>query len=79
MAKHKGVEQCYPHLFYRFVNMDIFAEIIAFDEELAEVAQMLDEVAATYYAHPPDPNHVLPPQNHVQDPLPHFVTILKVS
>ena len=40
------------HFFYRSINVDIFVEFLAFDEELNKVAQALDEAIATYYTHP---------------------------
>ena len=41
----------FPPFFCRSPNMDIFAEFLAFDEELNEVSQSLDDVVA----------HLLPP------------------
>ena len=48
-------------------------EIMAFDEELSEVAQVLDEVAAHLLLTPPNPNQVPLQQNPTQDPLPHLI------
>ena len=44
---------------------------MAFDEELNEVAQALDEAIA--HLLPPPPNEVVPQQDPAQDPLPHLV------
>ena len=46
------------HFFCRSINVDIFTEIMAFDEELNKVAQVLDEVVA--HLLPPTPYQVLP-------------------
>ena len=43
------------NFFYRSISMDIFAEIMAFNEELNEVAQVLDEVVAHLLLPPPAP------------------------
>ena len=55
-------------------------EIMAFDEELSEVAQVLDEVAVHILLTPQNPNQVPLQQDPAQDPLPHFQFIIwKVS
>ena len=51
--------------------MDIFAEFLAFDEELNKVAQSLDETVAHLLLPPPD--HVPLQQDPTQDSLPHLV------
>ena len=51
--------------------MDIFAEFLAFDEELNKVAQVLDEAVAHLLLPPPD--QVLLQQDSTQDPLPHLI------
>ena len=51
--------------------MDIFTEFLAFDEELNEVAQALDDVVV--HLLPPPHNQVLPQQGHAQAPLPHLL------
>ena len=55
--------------FCRSLNVDIFTEFLAFDEELNKVAQILDEAVA----HLLPPNQVLPQQGHAQALLPHLV------
>ena len=51
--------------------MDIFVEFLAFDEELNEVAQALDEAVVQLL--PPSPNQVPPQQDPTQTPLPDLV------
>ena len=51
--------------------MDIFAEFLAFDDELNEVAQALDD-AVVHLLSPP-PNKVLPQEGHGQVSLPHLI------
>ena len=51
--------------------MDIFAEIMAFDEELNEVVWALDDAIA--HLLPPAPDQVVPQQDPTHDPLPHLV------
>ena len=53
--------------------MDIFAEIMAFDEELKEVALVLDEAVAPPITPPSNPNQVPIQQDPTQDPLPHLI------
>ena len=48
-------------------------EIMAFDEELSEVAQVLDEVAVHLLLTPLNPNQVPLQQDPAQDPLPHLI------
>ena len=47
-------------------------EIMAFNEELNEVSQVLDEAVAHLLPPPPDPNQVPLQQYPAQDPLPHL-------
>ena len=47
-----------PVFFCRSSNVDIFAEFLAFDEELNEVAQALDDMVPYLLLLPPD--QVLP-------------------
>ena len=51
--------------------MDIFTEFLAFDEELDEVAQALDEAVGQLL--PPSPDQVPLQQDPTQDCLPHLV------
>ena len=46
-------------------------EFMAFDEELDDVAQVLDDVVA--HLLPTSPDQVFPQQGPTQDPLPHLV------
>ena len=43
VKENKGVQESYPHFFCRSINVDIFMEFLAFDEELNEVAQAFDD------------------------------------
>ena len=57
--------------------MDIFADFLAFDEELNEVAQALDGVVAHLLLPPPD--QVPPQQGHAQAPSHTYFIILRVN
>ena len=72
----KGVKW-FPLFFYRSPNVDIFAEFLAFDEELNEVAQALDNMVA--HLLPPAPNQDQPQQGHTQTPSHTYFIILRVN
>ena len=68
--KRKWSSVVFPLFFCRSPNVDIFTEFLAFDEELNEVAQALDDVVAHLLFPPPIKFH------HNRDmhrPLPHLI------
>ena len=78
MEKNKKISSVvFPPFLCRSPNVDIFAEFLAFDEELNKVAQALDAAVAHLLPQPPD--QVLPPQGHAEAPSHTNFIILRVN